>query len=78
MRERTVSIQSPGLPTCSPLPTVAKASGVAPEAVVAPVNLGAGLEEDADDFGVAEVGGAVQRLLAEPVAGLGGEPEIEH
>ena len=25
---RTVSIQSPGLPACSPLPTVAKASGV--------------------------------------------------
>ena len=75
---RTTSIQSPGCPARSPLPTVAKASGVASNRVVAAVDVGSGVNQQTDHFGVPDVGGGVQRLLAEAVAGMRGEPQIEH
>jgi hypothetical protein len=45
---------------------------------VAGVDVGPGAQEQLDDRRVPAVGGGVQRLLPEFVAGVGGEAEVEH
>src|SRR5258708_1348794 len=77
MSTLTISIQPPGLPACSPLPTVAKASGVASN-LASRASTSAPACSSSRTTSAFPLGDGVQRLLPEFVAGIGGEAEVEH